>query len=300
MIDLVVPYVNGEDPIWKKLYKQYATKDRVRRYRDYDTIRYLFRSIDTFCPWIDRVILVLQQESQIPKWLNVNSPKLKIIYHKDFIPKQFLPTFNSNVIEMFFNRIPNLSEQFIVANDDMVFLKPNDMSDWFSTKGEPQHFIKVLREDKGKPKKGKIFHNIVYNNVKLANKLANTGKMIDFKNWHIPIAYSKSTWDFVWDKCKTEILNSLANSKFRTTKNLSHWVFHYYEMIVGITKHNPNFEQHGYFCIEDEVTKEQIEQKIDTAKVACFNDGVEENEELFDVLKNKLESIMPNKSCFEV
>ena len=29
MIDLVVPYVDGEDPIWKKLYKQYATKDRV-------------------------------------------------------------------------------------------------------------------------------------------------------------------------------------------------------------------------------------------------------------------------------
>lgn len=44
--------------------------------------------------------------------------KIKYINHEDIIPKQYLPTFNSHIIETFIFRIPNLSEYFIYLNDD--------------------------------------------------------------------------------------------------------------------------------------------------------------------------------------
>ncbi|MBO7078188.1 MAG: hypothetical protein J6W64_00065 [Bacilli bacterium] len=36
----------------------------------------------------------------MPKWLNRDHPKLRIVYHKDFIPNDLLPMFNGPAIEM--------------------------------------------------------------------------------------------------------------------------------------------------------------------------------------------------------
>lgn len=299
MIDLIVPFVNGEDILWKRQYNYYSNSNRTQRFRDYGTLRFLFRSVELFCPFISRIFLVVQQDSQIPSWINVSCSKLKIVFHKDFIPKEFLPTFNSNVIEMFFNRIEELSEDFILANDDMVFLKPNNVDAWFID-GCPQYSIRVITENHKTPPPSKIFRNILYNDIRLANILSKSGKMIEYKNWHIPIAYKKSCWNKVWSLSKNHILNSLRNSKFRSVKNLSHWIFNYYQILTDITKHNPNYEQNGYICIKDNSTKEQIENKINNAKVACFNDGIDVRTDLFEVLHSKLESLLPNKSSFEL
>ena len=35
-------------------------------------------------------------------------PKLKLVSHKDYIPAEYLPTFNSNVIELWLHKIPEL------------------------------------------------------------------------------------------------------------------------------------------------------------------------------------------------
>ena len=59
----------------------------------------------------------------VPKWLNGNHPKLEIVRHEDYIPGEFLPTFNSHTIELNFHRIPGLSEQFVYFNDDMFLLQ---------------------------------------------------------------------------------------------------------------------------------------------------------------------------------
>ena len=78
-------------------------------------------------PWINKIYLLLSNKEQIiPSLLPSN---VEIVYHKDFIPGQFLPTFNSTTIEMFLWNIKGLSEKFIYANDDMLptgELKPSD------------------------------------------------------------------------------------------------------------------------------------------------------------------------------
>ena len=82
------------------------------------------RSAEKCVPWVRKVFLVVADETHIPKWLNTNNPKLRIVCHREFIPNELLPTFNSSLIEFFFYRIEDLSDIFITSNDDMYFLQP--------------------------------------------------------------------------------------------------------------------------------------------------------------------------------
>lgn len=121
-IDLVITYVNSEDKVWKSQYITESIKQKRKvdlqspRYRDWGTLKYLLRGVAQYMPWINKIYLIVQQESQVPDWLDTN--RINVVYHKDIIPEDLLPTYNSNTIEMYMYRIPGLSEHFIYANDD--------------------------------------------------------------------------------------------------------------------------------------------------------------------------------------
>lgn len=89
-IDFVFPYVDNSDPNWIKQYKDYCNIHHIKsniedvRYRDYGTLKYLLRGIDRCLPWIRNVYVIVEQESQVPNWLNRDN--VKIVYHKDIIP----------------------------------------------------------------------------------------------------------------------------------------------------------------------------------------------------------------------
>lgn len=55
---------------------------------------------------------------QKPERLNENHPKLVLMNHKDYIPSDYLPTFNSQTIKLNLHRIPDLSEKFVLFIDD--------------------------------------------------------------------------------------------------------------------------------------------------------------------------------------
>jgi hypothetical protein len=67
----------------------------------------------------------------IPNFLNTENPKLEIVRYEDYIPKEYLPVFNSNTIEMNYHRIDDLSENFVLFNDDMIPLQPIDEEYYF-------------------------------------------------------------------------------------------------------------------------------------------------------------------------
>lgn len=116
VIDFVITWVDGSDPIWfqekQKIFKKAVgavdTDDRSERYRDWGILKYLFRSIEKFAPWVNNVYFVTC--GHLPEWLNTECSKLQIVSHKDFIPQKYLPTFNSHPIEWNFHRIKNLSD----------------------------------------------------------------------------------------------------------------------------------------------------------------------------------------------
>lgn len=136
-IDYVVPYVDGSDPAWldvfmkckKEANQPFDENELKKRYSENRLFKYHFRSIEKFMPWIGTVHLLVMQDSQIPKWINRDA--VHVVRHDEFIPKEFLPTFNSGVIECFLHRIPGLAPCFVYANDDMYLFGETKPSDFF-------------------------------------------------------------------------------------------------------------------------------------------------------------------------
>ena len=122
-IDIIIPWVDGNDPKWLKerdrISKKYQINEKANsnvRYESWDNLQYVFRGIEKFMPWVDKAFLVTC--GHLPEFINVDNPKLRIVKHSDYIPQEYLPTFNSNVIELNYHRIDELSENFIDTKSD--------------------------------------------------------------------------------------------------------------------------------------------------------------------------------------
>ena len=133
-IDFVILWVDGTDPDWQRQRRSYDREDLdngddENRFRDWGLMKYWFRGAERFAPWVNRIFLVTN--GQVPKWLDLTHPKLRLVKHQDYIPEKFLPTFNSNVIELWLHKIPELGEQFVLFNDDMFLTAPVKPEDFF-------------------------------------------------------------------------------------------------------------------------------------------------------------------------
>jgi hypothetical protein len=129
-IDMVFTYCDGTDPKFIEEKNRFLKeKDKVNnksvRFININEITYSVRSVLKFIPWINMIYIITNK--QIPP-VELN-PKVKIIDHTEIIPKQYLPTFNSDVIESFIHNIPELSNIFLYNNDDTMHTRYVDISD---------------------------------------------------------------------------------------------------------------------------------------------------------------------------
>lgn len=139
-IDFIITWVDGNREEWRALKSKYieslSTEDKRRnaqaRYREMGLLRYWFRGVEKFAPWVNRIHFVTC--GQIPTWLNTEHPKIHLVNHTDYMPNEFLPTFNSNAIELGMHRINGLSERFVYFNDDVFLIAPVE-STFFFEKG---------------------------------------------------------------------------------------------------------------------------------------------------------------------
>lgn len=141
-IDLVYTWVDGSDPAWITRHNAITGKTDNNsggnckgRYANNDELKYSLRSIEKYAPWIRRIFIVT--DAQIPEWLNTDNPKIRIVDHKEIMPSESLPCFNSQVIEHCLYRIPGLSEKFLYANDDMFINRPVAPETFFASDGFP-------------------------------------------------------------------------------------------------------------------------------------------------------------------
>lgn len=130
-MDYVLPFVDGNDPVWREQYRQINGNYpmEMSRFRPFDTLKYAFRSVAENMPFIDRIVLIVSTDSQVPAW--VNREHVKIITHDQFMPKEHLPTFSSSAIESDMWRINGLSDRFVYGNDDFFALRPMEEGDFF-------------------------------------------------------------------------------------------------------------------------------------------------------------------------
>lgn len=142
-IDLVYLWVNDKDEEWQTMRKYWANKLGITteeennncRFSDNDELKYSLRSVQMFAPWINKIFIVT--DGQVPDWLNTKSSKIKIIDHNDIMPSDSLPCFNSAAIESCLDNIPELSEYFLYANDDMFFASKVTPHDFFDENNNP-------------------------------------------------------------------------------------------------------------------------------------------------------------------
>lgn len=299
-IDFVTTYVDMNDLVWQNLYKKtFKCKNikNIERYRDYGMLKYQLRSIEKFMPWIRNVILILQSPSQIPNWLNIKHPKLRIVYHKDYIPKEFLPTFNSNVIEMFIHNIKDLSENFILANDDMLAVSPI-REDFFFKNGKPV-YKKTIKSKNFRLLKNGIFDHTLFNNMTLERKVSKFKNRIQYENKHQMTPYNLSFWKKSITRFKNEISQALTKSPKRNIFNINHWLIRDLALITNEFINDPERNERGYISVNDTVTIEQMLNTIKNSKTACLNDCFKEKYRGKDIA-NVLETILNQKSYFEV
>ena len=121
MIDIVVTYLNDKDETWREQFTYWKNRETSsgkadinnrqafgeERLRDWGTFKYWFRGIEKNCPWVNKVFLIVQNENHIPKWLNRDNPKLRIVFHDEFIPNEILPVFNVVPILMYLSKKSN-------------------------------------------------------------------------------------------------------------------------------------------------------------------------------------------------
>ena len=293
-VDLVIPYVNGNDPIWKKQYEPYKDikidqGNTIARYRDYGTLPYLFRSIEKCIPWIRKVFLIVSGPSQVPKWLDTTNPKLRIVYHEEYIPKEYLPTFNANTIECLLWRIEDLSEYFIYGNDDLFFKNPLKPEDFFE--GDK---LKVNVRFKTKSKN--TLNQCMWNNcVRLAifnnMELSNNETLVQSDHGFCP--KRKSGMKEMYDYWGNELWSRIT--PVRDRKNITQWAFNVYEWDKGNTL--PCDIKNNSFDLKDIDLSNKLIDEYDTF---CANDYVHCD---FLPTKNKLHKLLnglfPDKCSFE-
>lgn len=312
-IDIIVPWVDESDVSWQQdfnHYKEIEIKKGIQessnkqafakeRTRDWNTFRYWFRGVEKNCPWVNKVFLVVQRESQIPSWLDRNNKRLRIVLHEEFIPQELLPTFSTLTIEAFYYRIPDLSEYFIVSNDDFFFLNkiPEDL--FFKDK-------KIHQGTSGYRNKdwkcgNKNWESIISNNNAFLEKYILHEKRDKFYHYsHLPDGQLKSFEKSFMDKYYQEVYNSLKISKFRHPKNLIPSLLYIDTM---------KYTNHG--ILDDRVYKHSKYVAIDTktnlfdykdCEMICFNDtaGVDNFEACKGNLLEFLKYKFPEKSSFEL
>ncbi len=120
-IDLVYLWCDGSDPKWLKKKEYWQQKYGLVnaeaayscRFIQHDELKFSLRSVEMYMPWINHIFIV--SDEQVPEWLDTDNPKISIVDHRDIIPEDALPTFNSNAIEACLCNIPGLSEHFFIC-----------------------------------------------------------------------------------------------------------------------------------------------------------------------------------------
>ena len=330
-IDIVVLWVDGNDPKWISEKNNWSRPDTqmsntINRFRDWGLMPYWFRAIEQFSPWVRTIHFVTC--GQTPSFLNTNHPKLHVVNHTEFIPNEWLPTFNSAAIELNIHRIDGLSEHFIYMNDDTFFLRPIKPTSFFingfpcingserpiipyNTNDIVSHHefndIGFINRHFNKRQQVKAYRTKYLNTVygkkdyfkSLFSKIISPRFFVGFKNLHAPIPMLKTTLEEIWS-AEPETLIQTSEHKFREMSDVNQWVALWWQVASG--SFIPSAPDNSYFPIQEktllQICETIREQKHD---MLCINDH--DQSVNFSQCQNAIllafNSLLPNKSSFE-
>lgn len=333
-IDFVIPWVNGSDAAWRSEFTKYrqlcgcqangsAPSDASEeRYRDWGTLRYWFRGVERFAPWVGMVHLITW--GHLPPWLDTSHPKLHVVRHTDYIPPQYLPTFNSCPIELNMHRIDGLSERFVYFNDDTFLCRPVG-SDRFFRGGLPcdaarlaviqgeragHNILECMRVINRRHDKRKAIRHAAgkwFNRRYTPADILKTLSLMPwsffpaFKDYHMPQPFLRSTLDTLWNEEGTE-LDATCRSRFRSTTDLSQWLVRYEQLATG---------RFAPVSMRDTLLTKLSDNSMDALRAAilsgrysmiCINDdnAIQDPASCRRALTATFDALLPDKSAYEL
>ncbi|PQJ83311.1 Stealth CR1 domain-containing protein [Aliivibrio sifiae] len=236
-IDLVYCWVNNNDASWNKKKEHYynlhnpcCKNNESIRYADNNELKISLRSVARNAPWINHIYIITDE--QIPSWLRSND-FITIIDHKNIIPNEYLPTFNSSVIEAHIHNIDSLSEHYLYLNDDVLIGKECSSSLFFK-QSEPVIFTSTLF-----PKKIKLKNNFTYNQQSIFNARVlveqETGVLVRYNIKHGIRCCVKSRYKKIYNLYFNKLEKSF-HEKFRQTPVSIHALYAFHEIAVKKAK----------------------------------------------------------------
>ncbi|MCH5259097.1 MAG: Stealth CR1 domain-containing protein [Lachnospiraceae bacterium] len=333
-IDLIVPWVDSSDPAWRKEKTKYMSITEVDasansniRYQSWDNLHYWFRAVEKFMPWIHKVLFVTW--GHIPTFLNRECPKLEIVNHTDYIPEEYLPTFNSNTIEMNYHRIEKLSENFILFNDDFFPLQPipeeyyfqNDMvcdeavespimpvdigsiSGW-SCRMKANNILFINRHFSKREVQGKNYDKWFceeYGELLQRNDgLSYWNNFCGFHDPHMASAMKKSTISKLWE-IEPDTLHTASLNRFRGETDVSQYLIRYWQLCEGDFVPRKTLGRSFLVTLDNcndvaESIKRQEWQMVSLNEECTPGEfGI-----IRDTVNRAFEEILPDKSSFEI
>lgn len=332
-IDIVLTWVDGGDPKWRREKEMFLKGRQIEkgsdshiRFESWDNLQYWFRAVERFMPWIHQVVFITY--GHLPAFLKTDHHKLKIVKHTDYIPAQYLPTFNSNTIEMNLHRILELSENFILFNDDFFPLQPIAEDYYFR---DDQVCDEAVENIITTAAFGPVSHMARYtqvNNMFVINKYFKK-REVQEKNWdkwycedygellertkslqywydfpgfydpHLASAMKKSVLTHLWE-VEEAALDRASRNAFRAYSDITQYVIRYWQICSGDffprkTKGKVFFvDMENYKNIADEIAGQKWQ-------MVSLNENCTPEE--FAVIKKEInqsfERILPDKSSFE-
>ncbi|MEE1223308.1 MAG: hypothetical protein UHL07_07250, partial [Bacteroidaceae bacterium] len=292
------------------------------RFRDNGFLKYWFRGVETFAPWVRKVHFVT--DGQKPEWLDANNPKIHLVNHADFIPAQFLPTYNSVVIERYIHKIPGLSEHFVYFNDDFYLINhvaterffqnglPCDIAvfdynpSWSQWYKRIKNNIRIINRHFDKKEVMDRHHDKWFNKsyglkARWNYFLKYYDKFVTLRVPHNAQPYLKSTFEEVWAVAEKELTETSVN-KFRALTDYTPELFRTWQICRGnFTPYNTYKDTKMFpLMVRPKQAIKAIYQQSYT--LICLNDNVHirNYDQVMEDLTAAFNSILPEKSSFEL
>jgi hypothetical protein len=321
-------WVDDSDPVWRaeKDAWQKAEADswelvadgvQKARWRDNDELKYSLRSVSRFAPWINHIYLVTGF-GQAPDWLDTSNPKITVVDHRDIMPADSLPTFNSMAIESCIVNIPGLSDRFLLANDDTFFGAPIEPSYFYDSRGRTIVWHNRVKMDLYKDSTDKCYYE--YITMFLHNAAVFKDAFgVSFKNitpCHNIEPYVKSRiCELISNPKIRPWIDKTTRSKFRKTFDISRWMFSWYDIMnknavmrrIRAPKSSRHFICNIWylwtraFKRSPQYTTNAKHKKLDHIKpyLFCVNDTAHSTDATRQSNREFLKAYFPNKSEFE-
>ncbi|MCF0235369.1 MAG: Stealth CR1 domain-containing protein [Bacteroidaceae bacterium] len=336
-IDFVMCWVDGGDPVWQQKrcqYKGTPYQHSDTRYREWGILRYWFRAVEQYAPWVNHIYFIT--DGQCPEWLNLDSPKLTLVDHRDFIPHEHLPTFQANTIELNLHRIKGLSEHFVFFNDDMYINAPIEptyyykdglpcdatleslflgrsyspvdewgisLIDFCNTHVINAHFDRKTVVAQARCKWLGGYLGLKYQLQALIISLFGRREFQHFYTPHNEKPFLKSVYKEAWEREPKMLTQSCT--RFRENTNLSSYFMRYWQLCTQrFTPTPPRFDRRKVYALSlRNISTIAACMHDDKVTSLCLNDASDISREEFEAVKTQIQRLfaekLPERSSFE-